>query len=44
MEEGESAIPNAIRTHILDAGHIALMEKSREVNQAIIEFLESHGL
>lgn len=39
----ESAIPNTIRTHILDAGHIAPMEKPREVNQAIIEFLEHHG-
>jgi pimeloyl-ACP methyl ester carboxylesterase len=40
----ESAIPNATRAHILDAGHIASMEKSREVNQAIIEFLDNHGL
>ena len=40
----ESAIPNATRTHILDAGHIASMEKPREVNQAIIEFLDRHGL
>jgi pimeloyl-ACP methyl ester carboxylesterase len=40
----ESAIPNTIRTHILDAGHIAPMEKPREVNQAIIEFLDHHGL
>jgi pimeloyl-ACP methyl ester carboxylesterase len=40
----ESAIPNTTRAHILDAGHIAPMEKPREVNQAIIEFLDRHGL
>ncbi len=40
----ESAIPQAARTHILDAGHIAPMEKPQAVNQAIIEFLECHGL
>ncbi len=40
----ESAIPNATRAHILDAGHIAPVEKPREVNQAIIEFLDRHGL
>ena len=40
----ESAISNTTRTHILDAGHIAPMEKPREVNQAIIEFLDHHGL
>ena len=40
----ESAIPNTTRAHISDAGHIAPMEKPREVNQAIIEFLDSHGL
>lgn len=39
----ESAIPNATRAHILDAGHIAPVEKPREVNQAIIEFLDRHG-
>ena len=39
----ESAIPNTTRSHILDAGHIAPMEKPQEVNQAIIEFLDSHG-
>ena len=38
-----SAIPNTTRAHISDAGHIAPMEKPREVNQAIIEFLEHHG-
>jgi pimeloyl-ACP methyl ester carboxylesterase len=40
----ESGIPNAARTHIMDAGHIAPMEKPEEVNRAIIEFLDRHGL
>jgi pimeloyl-ACP methyl ester carboxylesterase len=40
----ESAIPNTTRVHISDAGHIAPMEKPREVNQAIIAFLDDHGL
>ena len=40
----EDAIPNAAGKHIADAGHIAPMEKPQEVNQAIIEFLDSHGL
>jgi pimeloyl-ACP methyl ester carboxylesterase len=40
----ESAISNPTRAHILDAGHIAPMEKPQEVNQAIIEFLDRHGL
>ena len=39
----ESALPNATRAHIPDAGHIAPLEKPRKVNQAIIEFLDSHG-
>lgn len=39
----ESAISNTTRVHISDAGHIAPMEKPGEVNQAIIEFLDSHG-
>ena len=39
----ESAIPNTTRAHILDAGHIAPMEKPQEVNQAIVEFLDRHG-
>jgi pimeloyl-ACP methyl ester carboxylesterase len=39
----EDGIPNAARKHIRDAGHIAPMEKPREVNQAIIEFLDQHG-
>jgi pimeloyl-ACP methyl ester carboxylesterase len=40
----ESAIPNTTRAHISDAGHIAPLEKPRETNQAIIEFLNNHGL
>ncbi len=40
----ESAIPDATRSHVLDAGHIAPLEKPREVNQAIIAFLDRHGL
>ncbi len=40
----ESNIPNAARKHILDAGHIAPMEQPRAVNQAIIDFLDRHGL
>jgi pimeloyl-ACP methyl ester carboxylesterase len=40
----EDSIPNAIRKHIMGAGHIAPMEKPQEVNQAIIEFLDHHGL
>jgi pimeloyl-ACP methyl ester carboxylesterase len=40
----EDGIPNAARKHIHDAGHIAPLEKPQEVNQAIIEFLDSQGL
>lgn len=40
----ESAIPDTTRAHIPDAGHIAPLEKPGEVNQAIIEFLDRHGL
>ena len=40
----ESAIAGASRTHIMDAGHLAPMEKPQEVNQAIIAFLDRHGL
>jgi pimeloyl-ACP methyl ester carboxylesterase len=39
----KDGIPNAVRKHIQDAGHIAPMEKPREVNQAIVEFLDRHG-
>jgi len=37
-------ISRARRTHIMDAGHIAPMEKNDEINQAIIEFLARTGL
>jgi pimeloyl-ACP methyl ester carboxylesterase len=40
----ESTIPNTARSHIFDAGHIAPMEKPHKVNQAIIAFLDRHGL
>ena len=40
----EDSIPNTTRKHIMDAGHIAPMEKPQEVNQAIIAFLDSQGL
>lgn len=40
----EDGIPDAVRKHIHDAGHIAPMEKPQEVNQAILEFLDSQGL
>jgi pimeloyl-ACP methyl ester carboxylesterase len=40
----ESAVSNTTRAHISDAGHISPLEKPREINQAIIEFLDSHGL
>jgi pimeloyl-ACP methyl ester carboxylesterase len=40
----ESTIPQAVRANIADAGHIAPLEKPRAVNQAIIDFLDSHGL
>ncbi len=40
----ESAIPNTTRAHIPDAGHIVPLEKPRKVNQAIIGFLDHHGL
>ena len=40
----ESAISNTTRVHISDAGHIVPMEKPQEVNPAIIEFLDHHGL
>jgi pimeloyl-ACP methyl ester carboxylesterase len=39
----EAGIPNATLKHIHDAGHIAPMEKPREVNQAIVEFLDRQG-
>lgn len=40
----EKSIANASRVHIMEAGHIAPMEKPEEVNRAIIEFLDRTGL
>ena len=40
----EKAIKNATRTHIIDAGHIVAVEKSDEVNQTIMQFLDQTGL
>jgi pimeloyl-ACP methyl ester carboxylesterase len=40
----EKNIKQAKRVHIMDAGHIAPMEKPAEVNRAIIEFLAQAGL
>jgi pimeloyl-ACP methyl ester carboxylesterase len=40
----EAGIANATRTHIMDAGHIAPLEKPREVNRAIHDFLDRHAL
>ena len=40
----ESGIAGATRTHIMDAGHIAPLEKPNEVNRAITAFLDRHGL
>jgi pimeloyl-ACP methyl ester carboxylesterase len=40
----ERHIPNAVRAHILDAGHFVPIEKPSEVNAAIIRFLETHQL
>jgi len=37
-------IKNATRAHIIEAGHIVAVEKSEEVNQTILEFLEQTGL
>ena len=39
----ESGISNATRAHIMEAGHIAPMEKPEEVNRAIIAFLDRKG-
>ncbi len=37
-------IKNATRAHIIDAGHIVAVEKSEEVNQTILKFLDQTGL
>jgi len=38
------SIKNAGQAHIIDAGHIAPIEKPKEVNQAITNFLDQNGL
>ena len=40
----EKSIAKASRVHIMEAGHIAPIEKPEEVNRAIIEFLDQTGL
>jgi pimeloyl-ACP methyl ester carboxylesterase len=40
----EKHIPNAVRAHLLDAGHFAPIEKPSEVNAAITRFLEANKL
>jgi pimeloyl-ACP methyl ester carboxylesterase len=40
----EKNIPGAVRSHILDAGHFVPIEKSQEVNAAIHDFLDAHGI
>lgn len=40
----EQNIPNAVRSHVRDAGHFAPIEKPQEVNAAITAFLDANGL
>jgi pimeloyl-ACP methyl ester carboxylesterase len=40
----ERGIKNATRAHIMDAGHIVPMEKSDEINQTILKFLDNTGI
>ena len=40
----EKNIKMASRKHIMDAGHLAPMEKPEEINQAILKFLDAAGL
>ena len=40
----EKTIKNAVRAHIMDAGHVVPMEKPVAVNQVILEFLDRNGL
>ncbi len=40
----EKNIPNADRAHIMDAGHLAPLEKPQEVTQAIFKFLDRQNL
>jgi len=39
----QKGIKNATRAHIIDAGHIVPMEKSDEINEIILKFLEQTG-
>jgi len=40
----EKYIAKASRAHIMEAGHFAPLEKPKEINKAIIEFLDRTGL
>jgi len=40
----EKGLKNASRVHIIDAGHIVPVEKSDEINKAIMQFLDQTGL
>ena len=40
----EEKIENAHRVHIMDAGHLVVLEKPDEVKKAIIEFMDKSGL
>jgi len=40
----EKNIPNAVRCHLLDAGHFVPIEKPQEVNAAIAGFLDANAL
>ncbi len=40
----EKSIAKASRAHIMEAGHFAPLEKPKEINRAIIEFLDRTGL
>ena len=40
----EKHIKNTSRAHIMDAGHIAPMEKPEEMNKTILKFLDQTGL
>ena len=40
----EKTIENAVRAHIMNAGHVVPIEKPVEVNQAILRFLDRSGL
>ena len=40
----EEKIQNTQRVHIMDAGHLVVLEKPEEVKKAIIEFMDKSGL